>query len=269
MDKDLENKIADGLAPIKDKSVIVAFSGGVDSTVVAFLVQKTCKKIKLVTVISEWISNTEIEEAKAVAHQLKLPHEIFEVTLSSEQHFWDNRPDRCYHCKSLIFSRLLGYAKHNGYEIVLDGTNASDITGHRPGLEALEKLGVISPLLHGKITKDEVRQIAKQYGLSVASKPAMACLASRVPYGEKITREKLHRIEQGEEFLRELEISEQIRLRDHDKMVRIEIDPNDFSTLLENKIIAKVVKKLKGLGYIYVTMDLEGYRPSIPEIDDV
>ena len=268
MDKDLEKKIIDGIAPLKDKSVIVAFSGGLDSTVVAFLVQKTCKKIKLVTVYSEWISNAEIEEAKEIANQLKIDHDILEITIEVEQHFWDNRPDRCYHCKLLIFSHLLDYARHNGYDIVIDGTNASDVTGHRPGLKALEKLGVISPLLNGKITKEEVRLIAEQHKLSVATKPAMACLASRVPYGERITSEKLLRIEQGEKILREMEISDQVRLRDHDKVARIEIDPKDFSSLLEDGLITKIVKELKILGYIYVTMDLEGYRPSIPEIDD-
>lgn len=265
MERNLEKKIQDGIAPLKGKSVIVAFSGGVDSTVVAKLVQKVCEKVLLVTITSEWISNSEIAESKAVAQYLKIPHEIIPISIGSEQHFWDNRPDRCFHCKLLIFSHLLDYAKQCEYDVVLEGTNASDVEGHRPGLKALEELEVYSPLLQGKITKKEVRQIATFYKLPVAKKPAMACLASRIPYGERITQEKLNRVEQGERLLRELGFSRQLRLRDHDTIARIEIDPEDFSTLLEKNNIVQIVKRLQALGYSYITLDLEGYRPSIPD----
>jgi uncharacterized protein len=162
----------------------------------------------------------------------------------------------------------LEYCKQNGYDIVVDGTNASDITGHRPGLKALKELGIYSPLLQGNITKKEVREIAKYYNLPIANKPAMACLASRIPYGEKITEKKLNRVEEGERFLRELQVSRQIRLRDHDTLARIEIDPNDFPNLQNHDIIRQIVEKLHGIGYSFVTLDLEGYRPSIPETNE-
>ncbi len=266
MERNLEKKIHDLLEPFEGKSGIIAFSGGVDSTVVATLFQKVCDKIKLVTVISEWISSSEVEEAKTIAQYLKIPHEIIHLSLEPETHLWENPPDRCFHCKLLVFSHLLDYAKRYGYNIVIDGTNASDIKGHRPGLKALEKLGVKSPLLQGNITKEEVRQIATYFKLPIAKKPAMACLASRIPYGEKITQEKLNRVEQGEKILRRFGFSSQIRLRDHDTIARIEINQKDFPTLLEKNIFNQIVKELRALGYSYVTLDLEGYRPSIPEI---
>ncbi|UCG89999.1 MAG: ATP-dependent sacrificial sulfur transferase LarE [Candidatus Heimdallarchaeota archaeon] len=266
MESELKEKIHRALAPLKDKSGIVAFSGGVDSTVVARLFQKVCKKMELVTITSEWISSSEVEEAKTIAQNLNIPHEIIQISLGAETHLWENPPNRCFHCKLLVFSHLMDYAKRNGYNIVLDGTNESDIKGHRPGLKALEKLGVKSPLLEGKITKEEVRQIATHYKLPVARKPAMACLASRIPYGEEITLGKLNRVEKGERILRKFGFSNQLRLRDHNTIARIEINPKDFPILLEKNIIAQIVKELQVLGYSYVTLDLEGYRPSIPEI---
>ncbi|MFX1286625.1 MAG: ATP-dependent sacrificial sulfur transferase LarE [Promethearchaeota archaeon] len=265
MEKELEQKICIALAPLKDKSGIVAFSGGVDSTVAARLFQKVCKKMKLVTVISEWISSSEVEDAKAIAQDLKIPHEIIQISLGKETHLWKNPPDRCFHCKLLVFSHLLDYAKHHGYDLVLDGTNASDVKGHRPGLKALEKLEIQSPLLQGEITKEEVRRIAKHYKLPVAKKPAMACLASRIPYGEEITREKLNRVAQGEKILRNFGFSNQLRLRDHDSIARIEINQKDFPILLEKNILVQIVDELRALGYSYITLDLEGYRPSIPK----
>ncbi|MFW9905129.1 MAG: ATP-dependent sacrificial sulfur transferase LarE [Candidatus Thorarchaeota archaeon] len=262
MDNDLAKKVQESMASLKEKSVIIAFSGGVDSTVVAYLAQKVCKEVRLVTIISEWISTYEIEEAQSISQYLGLPHEIIKINI--QRHLWVNPPDRCYHCKLFIFSRLLEYCNQNGYDIVVDGTNASDIIGHRPGLKALKELGIYSPLLQGNITKEEVRQIAKYYNLHIANKPAMACLASRIPYGEEITEKKLNRIEEGERFLRELKVSSQIRLRDHDTLARIEINQEDFPILQNQDIIRKIVKKLHNIGYSFVTLDLEGYRPTIP-----
>lgn len=264
MNKKLEEKIQKGFTILKDRSAIIAFSGGVDSTVVAVLAKSVCKKIKLITVRSEVISDYEVKEAKLIGKLVNIPHETIVISIDSN-HFWSNPPDRCFYCKKVIFSKLKKIAKDTGYDTVLDGTNASDIKGHRPGLRALKELGILSPLLMGNLTKSEVRKIASDYDLPIAKKPAMACLASRIPYGEEITINKLKRVELGEKILQETGISKQIRLRDHGNLARIEIDPIDIPKLIEEKNYFLISKKLKEIGYTYVTLDLEGYRPSIPE----
>ncbi|MFX0085713.1 MAG: ATP-dependent sacrificial sulfur transferase LarE [Candidatus Hodarchaeota archaeon] len=264
MNKELEEKIQKGFNTLKDRSAIVAFSGGVDSSVVAVLAKSACRKIKLITIKSEVISDNEIKEANLIGDLVGVPHETIVLSVDSD-HFWSNPPDRCFYCKKAIFGKLKEIAKESGYDIVIDGTNASDIKGHRPGFRALKELGILSPLLIGNLTKSDVREIASEYGLSVAKKPAMACLASRIPYGEEITINKLKRVELGENFLHELAISKQIRLRDHGNLARIEIDPIDIPRLFEEKFYSLISEKLKEIGYTYVTLDLEGYRPSIPE----
>ncbi len=264
MNKEIEEKIQKGFKTLKDRSAIIAFSGGVDSTVVAVLAKSVCKRIKLITIRSEVISDNEIKEAKLIGDLLGVPHETIMLSVDSD-HFWSNPPDRCFYCKKVIFSKLKEIAKESGYDIVLDGTNASDIKGHRPGFRALKELGILSPLLLGNLTKSEIREIATEYGLSIAKKPAMACLASRIPYGEEITINKLKRIELGESFLNELAISKQIRLRDHGNLARIEIDPIDIPRFFEGNYYSLIYQKLKEIGYTYITLDLEGYRPSIPD----
>ena len=261
MDIELKKKVSKAIEPIRDKAVIVAFSGGVDSTVVARIIKNKSRQIKLVTIISEWISAHELDGAIAVAEKLDIPHETFPVKVNDDHIFWENPPDRCYHCKLLIFSQLQQLAEKLGYDLVLDGTNASDTSGHRPGLKALENLKIYSPLLSANITKSEVRKIAEFYNLPVAQKPAMACLASRIPYKEPISSMKLKRIEQAESFLRTFNLGNQLRIRDHGDLARIEL--SSFPDLNQNQL-KLIVEKLKSLGYRYVTLDLEGYRPITP-----
>ena len=262
MDTELKSKIIKAVTPIKGKSVIVAFSGGVDSTVVAKIIKKECKLIKLVTVTSKWISAQELDEASDVAQKLDITHQLLPVEIQKNHIFWKNPPDRCYHCKLLIFSQLKQLADDDGYDLVVDGTNSSDTSGHRPGLKALEKLMIYSPLLSGNITKGEVRKIAAFYDLPVAQKPAMACLASRIPYGERISNDNLERVEKAESLLRTLSLGTHLRVRDHGNLARIELAA--FPDLDQNDL-AHIVEKLKSLGYRYVTLDLEGYRPITPD----
>jgi uncharacterized protein (TIGR00268 family) len=220
--------------------------------------------MKLVIGTSDWESKEEIQEAKEVASVLDISLDIMHVDIPTDHEFWENPPNRCYHCKGVLFPELINMANSEGYDLVVDGTNASDIHGHRPGLKALEKLSIFSPLLEGNITKDEVRLIAEHYNLPVARKPAMACLASRIPYGDRITVEALSRIEKGESFLRSLNISPQIRLRDHGSLARIELAPESVQKFCD-KDLQSIVQNLKSIGYRYVTIDLEGYRPATPD----
>ncbi|MHA1979374.1 MAG: ATP-dependent sacrificial sulfur transferase LarE [Candidatus Hodarchaeales archaeon] len=261
MDAVLKKKINIAVEPIKDKSVLVAFSGGVDSSVVARILKTECKDVKLVTITSKWISNHELDDATDVAKTLGISHQIFPVEVDEDHLFWNNPPDRCFHCKLMIFSQLQRLAEREGYDLVVDGTNASDTSGHRPGLKALEKLEVYSPLLSGGLTKGEVRRIAEYYDLAVAQKPAMACLASRIPYGEQISTDKLERVEKAEEFLRAMSLGTHLRVRAHGKLARIELA--SFPDL-NQKELTKIVENLKSFGFDYVTIDLEGYRPITP-----
>ncbi len=262
MDAELEKKINKAIDSITGKSVIVAFSGGVDSSVVARIIKNECKEVKLVTITSKWISTRELDDASDVAKALEISHQIFPVEVDENHIFWKNPPDRCYHCKLLIFSQLKRLAEKDGYDLVVDGTNASDTSGHRPGLKALEKLKIYSPLLSGGLTKGEVRRIAEYYDLPVAQKPAMACLASRIPYREQISIDKLERVEKAEAFLRTMSLGTQLRVRDHEELARIELAsfPN-----LNPEDLKLIVEKLKSLGYRYVTLDLEGYHPITPD----
>ncbi len=260
----LKYKITQAISPLVGKSVLVAFSGGVDSTVVAQLLKTVSPKLKLITVTSEWISAQELDEAQEIAHQLNVEHEILEVDVDTDHIFWQNPPDRCFHCKKLIFSQLHELAMRQGYEFLVDGTNASDTSGHRPGLKALEELSVFSPLRQGGLTKEEVREIANFHKLSVAKKPAMACLASRIPYGEEISIDSLERVEKAEAYLRQLNLSSQLRIRDHGNLARIELSPGSIKEIV-NKDVELIVRELKKFGYKYVTLDLEGYRPITPD----
>ncbi len=260
----LNEKIKKAIDPLIDKTAIVAFSGGVDSTVVAKLLQTVCKKVKLVTVSSEWISEDEIGEAKEIASQLNLAHEMMSVNVDEHHIFWENPPDRCFHCKLLIFKQLINKAKEEDYDVVVDGTNHSDIHGHRPGLQALEDLSIFSPLRFGEISKEEVREIAHFYGLVVANKPSMACLASRIPYGDEISISSLNRVEKAEDFLRSLNFTSQLRIRDHGSLARIEVPLSDLKDVIDLNLL-NLVNEMKNFGYRYITLDLEGYRPAIPE----
>ncbi len=262
MDAELKSKVNKAIESIRGKSVIVAFSGGVDSTVVARIIKNECKLVKLVTITSKWISAQELDDASDLAKKMEIAHQIFPVDVDEDHIFWENPPDRCYHCKLLIFSQLQKLAENEGFDIVVDGTNASDTSGHRPGLKALEKLEVYSPLLSGGLTKGEVRRIAEYYDLPVAQKPAMACLASRIPYGEQISKDNLERVEKAEVFLRTMSLGTHLRVRDHGEIARIEME--SFPNLNHNDL-TQIIEKLKSLGYRYVTLDLEGYRPITPD----
>ena len=251
--------------------VLVAFSGGVDSSVVAALAHDALGEDAIAcTAKSETLPAEELAIAKRVAKEIGIRHEIVSFSELDDPQFVRNDGDRCYHCRTMRLDRMYETARTFGIDVVCDGTNASDPgEGHRPGLRAVEELDVSSPLLEHGIDKDEVRTIAESYGLSVADKPSMACLSSRIPTGLTVTEERLSRIEKAERALRSWGFS-QFRVRDHDGLARIEIAPDELEDALDPAFVRAVRAHLSSLGFEHVTLDLHGYTTGSvsPETDD-
>ncbi len=243
--------------------VLIAFSGGVDSSFLLKVALDTLGKenVLAVTADSETYPRAELKEASDLARDLGLDgrHRIIQTSEFKIKKFSENPPDRCYYCKLELFSKLKRIARENKITYVLDGSNYSDRDDFRPGRKAIKKLKVRSPLLESELTKEEIRALSKKLKLPTWNKPAFACLSSRIPYGEKITLEKVSRIEKAESFLRSLGFL-QLRVRHHNKIARIELDPKEFKRLMNEDLRKKIYGKLKGLGFSYVTLDLLGYR---------
>ncbi len=240
------------------EGAVIAFSGGVDSCVVAAAAREALgERAIAVTSDSTTFPNTELAHAKRLADEMGIAHEMVTENELLNPLFVKNPEDRCYHCRKGLVEGLKAVAHRYNVTCIVDGANADDTREHRPGMRAMREAGVKSPLLELGITKAKVREIAKEFGLSAHEKPAMACLASRIPYGERITGEKLQRIGKSETFLRALGLS-QTRVRYHDSTARIEVLREEMPTVLENR--AQIVKELKNLGFAYVTLDIQGYR---------
>ncbi|GAW91020.1 ATP-dependent sacrificial sulfur transferase LarE [Calderihabitans maritimus] len=238
--------------------VVIAFSGGVDSTFLTKVAHEVLgDKALAVTATSETYPQHELEEAKRLAGSLGVRHLIIRSEELEVPGFADNPPDRCYHCKKELFSKLKQVAEEQGLAYIIDGSNADDIHDYRPGMKAIRELGVRSPLREAGLTKEEIRELSRAMNLPTWNKPSFACLSSRFPYGDKITREKLRMVGEAENYLRQLGL-EQLRVRHHGQIARIEVKPDAFPLIL--KEAPNIVSKLKGLGYNYVTLDLEGYR---------
>jgi len=241
--------------------VVVAFSGGVDSSVVAALAHEALGEGAVAcTAKSETLPAAELDDAARVAEEIGVRHEVVSFSELDSEAFAENDGDRCYHCRSMRLGRMFETARELGIDVVCDGTNASDPgEGHRPGLRAVEELDAYSPLLEHGITKEEVREIARGYDLSVADKPSMACLSSRIPTGLEVTEEKLTRVERAETLLRTWGF-EQFRVRDHDGLARIEVGADELEAALDLNFAAAAREHLTDAGFDHVTLDLAGYR---------
>ena len=258
----VESKLAAAREDLASREgALVAFSGGVDSSVVAAIANDALGADAVAcTARSETLPESELDEARRVADEIGVRHE--EVTFSEldSEAFVENGEDRCYHCRTMRLSAMYDRARELGIPVVCDGTNASDPgEGHRPGLRAVEELDAHSPLLEHRITKAEVREVADHYGLSVADKPSMACLSSRIPTGLEVTEERLSRIEKAERLLREWGF-DQFRVRDHDGLARIEVGADELPAALTPEFARTVREHFADLGFEHVTLDLEGYR---------
>ncbi|MFP8951648.1 ATP-dependent sacrificial sulfur transferase LarE [Natrialbaceae archaeon A-arb3/5] len=241
--------------------VLIAFSGGVDSSVVAAIAHDALGEDAIAcTAKSETLPEAELEDARRVANEIGIRHEVVSFSELESDAFVENDDDRCYHCRTMRLGEMLETAREFDVETVCDGTNADDPgAGHRPGLQAVDELEVHSPLLAHDITKADVRSIADEYGLSVADKPSMACLSSRIPTGLEVTEERLTRVEHAEALLRQWGF-DQFRVRDHDGLARIEVAPDELDRALEREFVQTVRDELADLGFDHVTLDLHGYR---------
>jgi uncharacterized protein (TIGR00268 family) len=270
LDEATAAKLDAARADLADREgVLVAFSGGVDSSVVAAVAHDALDDDAVAcTAKSETLPAEELVDANRVAGEIGVRHEIVEFSELDSTDFARNDGDRCYHCRSMRLGAMFDRARELGIDIVCDGTNASDPgEGHRPGLRAVDELDAYSPLLEHDVTKDEVRAIARHYGLSVADKPSMACLSSRIPTGLEVTEAKLSRIEKAERLLRTWGF-EQFRVRDHDGLARIEVGEDELDAALDPEFVRAAREHVGDLGFDHVTLDLHGYRTGSVSPDD-
>lgn len=242
------------------ESVLVAFSGGVDSTFLAKVAHDTLGSSALaVTATSSTYPHREFQAAKEIAKIIGISHIVIESEELNIPGFSENPPQRCYFCKGELFAKLTAKAKELNIKLVVDGSNVDDLDDYRPGALAAKEWGVRSPLREVGLNKAEIRILSRELNLPTWDKPAFACLSSRFPYGEKITAEKLRRVEAAEEFLRHYGFS-QFRVRSHGDIARIEVPKEEISQFFINDLDDKTAQKFKELGFLYITLDMEGYR---------
>ncbi len=239
--------------------VVVAFSGGVDSTLLLHAAIEALGPVNVlaITADSETYPERERDEAIRLAKELGAAHEVIPTSELAIPGYADNPANRCYFCKQELFSHLIPIAQKRGYDHVVFGAIGDDLGEHRPGLQAARERGVLAPLLEVGLMKLEIRQLSRQFGLKTWDKPSFACLSSRIPYGERITLEKLSMIDQAEAFLMQLGFR-QVRVRQHDKLARIEVASDHLADIVA--VAGTVAAKLKEIGYTYVSVDLQGYR---------
>jgi uncharacterized protein len=241
--------------------VVVAFSGGVDSTFLLKVAKDTLgeRNVLAVTALSSLYPDRELTGAKKVAQEMGVRHLLIESNELEIEGFSKNPPNRCYFCKKELFEEMRNLAQQEGIPFVIEGSTLDDDKDHRPGRKAIQELGIRSPLKEAWFMKEEVRELSRALGLSTWDKASFACLASRFPYGEEITLEALRMVDEAEAFLFSLGFK-QVRVRHYQNLARIEVYPEEISRLMNGSLREKVVSRLKEIGYQYVTLDLQGFR---------
>lgn len=257
---DAFNKLVDWFTKNGDR-VVVALSGGVDSAVVALAAKKALGNNAIaITADYKTLAEEELATARQVAKEVGIEHRIIEYDELENAEFVKNDGMRCYHCRTELGQHLAEEAKKADITLVVDGTNADDLTDYRPGIRALKENGVRSPMVELGMTKSEIREIAKKFGLSVYDKPSNACLASRIPTGDQVTYEKLRRIESAEIIVRTIFSVRQVRVRDHGELARIEVGKDELQKMFDTDKLALLDRKLREVGYKFVSVDAGGYK---------
>ena len=241
-------------------SILIAYSGGVDSTFLLAVAKEVLGSgVLAVTARSSTYPERELVSARETAQQLKVRYHEIESEELSIPEFIQNPPDRCFYCKRDLFSKLRSIAQEAGITWIADGSNVDDDRDFRPGSRAVQEMGIRSPLQEAGLTKEDIRKLSYEMGLPTWDKPSIACLASRFPYGEEITPEKLTMVGRAEEYLLNLGVR-QVRVRHHHNIARIEVGEEEIKKFLDDTVRQQVIKALKEIGYTYITLDLQGYR---------
>ncbi len=239
---------------------LIAYSGGVDSTFLAKAAYDALGRDAVaVTALSPTYPATELEEAKVYAAEIGIEHRLIETHELEKEEYAVNNPDRCFHCKKELFTEMQLIAQDEGFDTIVYGGIMDDLGDHRPGMEAADLLNARAPLLEAELQKQEIRQLSKELGLPTWNKPGGACLASRIPYGMRVTLEKLRQVDQAEHFLHKLGFR-LVRVRHHGDIARIEAPPEDLARLFADGAHTRIVEALKAIGFKYVALDMEGYR---------
>jgi pyridinium-3,5-biscarboxylic acid mononucleotide sulfurtransferase len=255
-----DNKLTDLINILKNmESALLAYSGGADSTLLLKSMQLSDIRTLAVTAVSETTPQNDILDAAEITKELGIEHRTIKTEELKIEEFISNTPDRCFFCKDELFKKLVSIALSEGYRSVLDGSNADDIMDFRPGKRAALKYSVRSPLMEAGFSKKEIRELSRHLGLSTWDKPSSACLASRIPYGHRITAVALKRVEKAEDFLRSIGLSE-VRVRDHGDVVRIEVREEEIRFMLDPEKRRTISETLKSLGYHFISLDIDGYQ---------
>ena len=261
LSKDLETKLNLLISFLKGKRVIVAFSGGVDSSLLAYLSKRYAKEALLITEKSILYPDDEIEEASQFARNYSIQHIIITRDPLEDKEFQCNPSNRCYLCKTGLYNDIIEIKNSRNFDVILDGSNMDDLSDYRPGMQALKELHISTPYIDFNVNKNEIREFSKYYDLTVQSKPSMACFSSRIPYGQIINEKKLIMIRKAEKYLKDTYKVKQLRVRLHEgELGRIEFLPSDLQKILTSENMEDIKVKLKEFGFTYVTVDLEGFR---------